>query len=125
MDRTFAACVQWLGVLSPAQLTQYRHDGYVVVADLLSSAEIATLRERVAQAADGRLASVDAERHQVEPRVAPGDHHADNYRYSLRKMTHLAFFDRVFLEHARNREIPDIVVGLIGLDVKLFQGQRS
>ena len=102
---------------------EYRREGFVVVEDLLSAAEIETLRQRSHEVASGAVEGISADRRQVEPRVVAGDLQADDYVSSLRKMTHLAFADRVFLDHATNPKILSIVTALIGPDVKLYQDQ--
>jgi ectoine hydroxylase-related dioxygenase (phytanoyl-CoA dioxygenase family) len=59
----------------------------------------------------------------VEPRVARGELAAENYVLSLRKLSHLAWYDPVMLSHARRPAIVDRIASLHGPDLKLYQDQ--
>ena len=107
----------------PIDAERFGQDGVLVVPGLLDEAEIAVLRGRAEWVASGQAEHVAAARLQVEPRVARGEEHADNYADSLRKMSHIAFCDEVFAAHARNEKILDVVEALLGPDLKLYQDQ--
>ena len=109
--------------LSQEQAQQFRKDGFLIVEGLLDQAEIASLRERAEWAASGQASHIPEERLQVESGVVKGEARADTYADSLRKMSHLAFFDEVFQVHARNEKILDVVESLLGPDLKFYQDQ--
>ena len=109
--------------LSRAQVEEFARDGVIVVRNLLTAAEIEPLRERIEWVVSGQ-SDVPQERLQVEPLVGAGELQADSYAESLRKMSHVAFFDDVFEAHARNDRILDCIEALLGVeDIKLYQDQ--
>lgn len=109
--------------LSADQVQQFWQDGFLVVENLLDETEVETLRQRVDWVAGGGAAHIAANLLQVEPQVAAGATRAATYANSLRKMSHLAFFDEVFQSHARNAKILDVIESLLGPDLKLYQDQ--
>lgn len=109
--------------LSEEQVKQFWEDGYLIVENLLNEEEVATLRERAEWVANGTAPHIPKERLQVEPGVVAGEAQAGTYADSLRKMSHLAFYDEVFGTHARNPKILDIIEALLGPDIKLYQDQ--
>jgi len=109
--------------LSAAQVEQFHREGLLIVRGLLDEAEIAALSQRAEWVASGAAPHITGERLQVEPRVAQGEARAATYASSLRKMSHLAFADEVFLAHARHAKILDVVASLLGPDLKLYQDQ--
>jgi len=109
--------------LSQAQIDQFWRDGFLIVEDLLDQGEIDALRERIAWVVAGKAKTIAPTLLQVEPDVAAGKAEADNYADSLRKLSHLAFYDEIFQAHARNPKILDIIESLIGADIKLYQDQ--
>jgi len=58
---------------------------------------------------------------QVKPTIEVGKAKADTYVTS--KISHAAFFDDVFEAHARLTQVLDVVEGLLGPDLKLYQDQ--
>lgn len=109
--------------LSRAQVDEFALDGVIVVRALLTASEIEALRERIDWVVSGR-SHVPQKRLQVEPLVGAGKLQADSYAESLRKMSHVAFFDEVFEAHARNDRILDCIAALLGVeDIKLYQDQ--
>ncbi len=110
--------------LSTQQVEQFGADGVIVVEDLLDAAEVEALRQRAEWVASAAAEQVSSKALiQVEPRVEAGELTADDYALSLRKMSHLAFCDEVFQEHARNTKILDVIESLLGPDIKLYQDQ--
>ena len=109
--------------LSVNQIHQFWADGFLIVDNLLDEAEIQTLRTRVDWVASGGAEHIAAHLLQVEPQVAAGQAQAETYATSLRKMSHLAFYDEVFQAHARNPKILDVIEALLGPDLKLYQDQ--
>lgn len=109
--------------LSERQVEQFSADGVLVVEDLLGAEEVEALGKRAEWVASGRAEHIGENLLQVEPRVKAGEVEADDYANSLRKMSHLAFYDEVFQAHARNAKILDVIEGLLGADIKLYQDQ--
>jgi phytanoyl-CoA hydroxylase len=109
--------------LSRAQVEEFARDGVIVVRDLVTASEIETLRAQIDCVIRGE-SNIPEERLQVEPLVGAGELQADSYARSLRKMSHVAFFDDVFEAHARNDRILDCIQALLGVgDIKLYQDQ--
>lgn len=109
--------------LSAQQVEQFWQDGVLIVENLLNEQDVATLRARAEWVATGQATHIAQDRLQVEPSVTAGAMGADNYADSLRKMSHLAFCDAVFAEHACNPKILDVIESLLGSDLKLYQDQ--
>ncbi|HZP82948.1 MAG TPA: phytanoyl-CoA dioxygenase family protein [Chthonomonadaceae bacterium] len=109
--------------LTEEQVAFFQENGYLLVGQVLTSAEVEALRERAEWIASGHAAHIPPEYLQVEPRVAQGELEADNYILSLRKLSHLAWFDDVMLSHARHPNIVEKIASLLGPDLKLYQDQ--
>src|SRR5438105_1777196 len=109
--------------LTPEQVAFFRRNGYLIVGRVVTDAELEQLRERVEWIASGDAEHVPAHSRQVEPRVAQGELTAEDYILSLRKLSHLAWYDEVMLAHARNPAITDRIASLLGPDLKLYQDQ--
>ena len=104
-------------MLSEEQVAQYRRDGFIVVENLLSEPDLDTIRKRIVDIAEGRT-DFPEKYMEFEP-DADRTRHLDNFR----KLNHCAEFDQVFLDHARNPGILDVVESLIGPDIKLMGDQ--
>ncbi len=109
--------------LSSAQVEGFARDGVIVVRDLVTPAEIETLKERIDWVISGE-SHIPEERLQIEPLVGAGQLQADSYAESLRKMSHVAFVDEVFEAHARNDRVLDCIEALLEVrDIRLYQDQ--
>ena len=104
--------------LSPKQIEQFHVNGLLVVEQLLTAKEVEVVSVRAEWIASGKAEHVPRERLQVEP---SGE--ADAYADSLRKMSHIAFYDDVFEAHARNPKILDVIESILGPDIKFYQDQ--
>ena len=104
--------------LSQEQVAQFHQKGYIVVEDLLNTDEVETLRQEVADIAEGRsdfpAAKIEYEPN-ADPDVAPIDR--------LRKLNECALNASVFMDHARKSAILDVVEDLLGPDLKLYGDQ--
>ena len=109
--------------LSNEQVEQFWANGFIIVKNLLDSDEVASLLAHAEWVASGAASHIPAGQLQVEPSVAAGEMRAENYADSLRKMSHLAFYDKGFENHARNPKILDVIESLLGSDIKLYQDQ--
>ena len=108
--------------LSQEQVDRFAAEGFLVVKGGLDREGIAALAERAEWIASGSASHITREL-QSEPSVKAGKATAPTFADSLRKMSHVAFVDEVFREHARNPDILDAVEQLIGPDIKLYQDQ--
>jgi phytanoyl-CoA hydroxylase len=97
---------------------QYQKNGFATVENLLSSSELETLRHRMDLISACRVPTFPAEMIEFEP-VAEGS----LTRPPVRKINQCAERDEVFMLHATNPRILDIVEALIGPDIKLFGSQ--
>ena len=104
--------------LSESQIAQFEETGHLVVESLISQTELNTLREHMRAIAEGRV-DFPAAKLEYEPGV-------DEERPALerlRKINESAAHDPVFMEHALNPGIVDVIEDLLGPDVKLFGDQ--
>jgi phytanoyl-CoA hydroxylase len=105
------------------QRKQFERDGFIVVENLLSPAELRKLKKRVADIGNGKLDHVPKDRFEVEPAVVSGKAKAKSRMESLRKINDLTRYDDVFLEAAKNARILDAVEAILGPNLKIFGDQ--
>lgn len=98
--------------------TRYQQDGFATVVKLLSNSELEAIRQRMDMISEGRVPTFPSEMIEFEP-AATGT----SGRSPVRKINHCAERDEVFMSHAANPRILDIVELLIGPDIKLFGSQ--
>ena len=104
--------------VSPSQVAHYETEGYLVCNDLLSIAEVEVLSRRMSEIAGGAVPSFPIASIEFEPGA--------NGIFSdatVRKINQCAEHDAVFMSHATNPKVLDIVESLIGPDIKLFGSQ--
>ena len=101
---------------SPA--AQFQKDGFATVKTLIPPSELETLRQRMDMISEGRVPAFPAEMIEYEP-VAAGSIATP----PVRKINQCAERDDVFMAHAANPRILDIIESLIGPDIKLFGSQ--
>jgi phytanoyl-CoA hydroxylase len=101
----------------------FAENGFLVIEDLLSPEELATLRERTEAIASVRLTHVPERYLQVEPAIQRGEAQAETRRDSFRKMYYLANFDEVYRAHAQNPKILAVIEAFLGPDLKLYEDQ--
>jgi ectoine hydroxylase-related dioxygenase (phytanoyl-CoA dioxygenase family) len=109
--------------LTPEQVAFFEENGYLIVGRILTDDELERLRARADWIASGEAPHIPERYRQVEPRVAQGELTAEGYALSLRKMSHLAWYDEELLAHARDPRITDRIASLLGPDLKLYQDQ--
>ena len=105
------------------QVERFRRDGYLIVDGLFDTESLKPVRRRIRELAGPDAPELVKAKRQVEPRVEAGQMRTDGYAASLRKMSHMAFEDPVFLAHARSPRIVDIIESLLGPDLVLAQDQ--
>jgi ectoine hydroxylase-related dioxygenase (phytanoyl-CoA dioxygenase family) len=109
-----------LALLSSAQLQSYENDGYLVVEDLVSSNELAALRERLREYTHGGR-SRNGLQVQVEPRVERGEVQVQHPGDGIRKIDLLVQHDELFQKLALHAKMVAVVTAILGPDVKLFR----
>lgn len=106
-----------MGELSASQVRWYQEQGYLIVENVVSLEQIERIKQRTTDIAEGRVSYA-----RLHMDLEPGS----NGRRSLqtvRKLTGCTESDSVFLEHARDNTILDMVEALIGQDLKIFDSQ--
>lgn len=106
--------------LSPEQLEAYHRDGYLVVEDLLTSAEVQALGQRLREYTHGGRPA-DQLRLQVEPRVQRGELAVDHPGDGIRKIDGLVEGDELFNRLGRHDHIAGIIAQILGPDLKMFR----
>ena len=104
--------------LSQSQITQFEETGQLTVESLISETQLDVVRDRMGAIAEGRI-DFPAAKLEYEPDA--GDDRPATER--LRKINEAAAHDSVFMEHALNPAILDVIEDLLGPDVKLFGDQ--
>jgi ectoine hydroxylase-related dioxygenase (phytanoyl-CoA dioxygenase family) len=104
--------------LEPKLIEQYDEAGFLVMPDLLTESEIACLRQRVADIANGVVTTYPEASIEYEP-GAPRERGLAN----VRKLNHCEHHDELLLDAARHPAILDVVESLIGPDIKLLGEQ--
>jgi ectoine hydroxylase-related dioxygenase (phytanoyl-CoA dioxygenase family) len=107
-------------VLSPEQTDAYHHHGYLVVDDVISSAEAAALRERVHAYTHGGRPS-NKLKIQIEPRILRGEMQVAQWGDGLRVFEGLVANDDLFRALCLHPNIVAVVTSILGPDVKLFR----
>ncbi|MCA9123430.1 MAG: phytanoyl-CoA dioxygenase family protein [Planctomycetaceae bacterium] len=97
---------------------RYGRDGFVTVMNLLAAEELQRLKRRISEVARGVVNTLPASKIEFEPAS-----HAASGETGIRKINECAERDAVFMAHAANPRILDIVELLIGADIKLYGSQ--
>jgi ectoine hydroxylase-related dioxygenase (phytanoyl-CoA dioxygenase family) len=95
----------------------YQRDGYFVARHLLPREHATALRERMQQIAEGQADGFPMSDVELEPERNDGRPRA------ARKINRCSENDALFLAHAMDERILDIVEQLIGPDIKLYTSQ--
>ncbi len=110
--------------LSAEQIADFRQNGFIVVEDVLSPEEVATLAERADLIAAGDVDHVPETSVQMEPVFRTGEKAVEDRVLAMRKLYDLAVYDAVMWEHVVNPRIVDIIAALLGTeDLKMYGDQ--
>ncbi len=109
--------------LTTEQKQRFKEDGYLVIRNMLTPEEAAALKWRADQIASGEMKHVPEQWIQVEPAIQRGEAEPESRVESIRKLWNLVPYDGVMRAHATNPKIVDVIVDLIGPDVKLYGDQ--
>lgn len=96
----------------------YQENGFATVEALLSEEQRSMLCQRMDDISAGRVPTFPEDMIEYEPSAQ-----GVSERPAIRKINRCAECDEVFLAHATNPRILDIVESLIGPDIKLFGSQ--
>ncbi|MEZ4863746.1 MAG: phytanoyl-CoA dioxygenase family protein [Caldilineaceae bacterium] len=106
--------------LTAAQLDAYHRDGYVVVEDLVSQADVLALGARLREYTHGDRPR-GALRIQVEPRVQRGELSVNHPGDGIRKIDALVQEDDLFRGLGLHPNILSILTQILGPDLKMFR----
>jgi phytanoyl-CoA hydroxylase len=104
--------------LSDQRVHEYEERGYLDVESLLTTEQLAELRQRTEDIVEGRVPDFPDEKLEFEPGA-----NGVRTMLTVRKMNHCAESDPVLMRHAKNEKILDIVECLLGPDIKLYSSQ--
>ena len=110
--------------LTDEQKREFNENGYIIVRNLLTREEVDAVGQRVDQIAVGKIAQ-PASTVQVEPAIQRKEETTKSKLESIRKLSSVARTDPIMNAHATNPKILDILEGLIGPDIKLFDSTIS
>jgi ectoine hydroxylase-related dioxygenase (phytanoyl-CoA dioxygenase family) len=100
-----------------SMVEHYREQGYLVRENLLPADHIQRLRTRMQEIAEGQVPDFPMSDVELEPDPGNGRPQA------VRKINRCAENDALFMTHAANDHILDVVESLIGPDIKLYASQ--
>ena len=113
-----------MGSLSAVQISEFKQHGFLVVEDVLSREEVATIAARADLIAAGEAEHVPETSIQLEPIFRNGERAVANQVLSVRKLFNLAVYDPVMWEHVVHPRIVAIIAELLDTeDLKLYGDQ--
>ena len=98
-----------MGSLSAVQISEFKQNGFLVVEDVLSREEVATIAARADLIAAGEAEHVPETSIQLEPIFRNGERAVANQVLSVRKLFNLAVYDPVMWEHVVHPRIVAII----------------
>ncbi|WP_298866410.1 phytanoyl-CoA dioxygenase family protein [uncultured Gimesia sp.] len=107
-----------MSIVNKSDVSQYERDGFLTVNNLISKVELDRLRLKINEIAEGRVTTFPADQIEYEP-GSQGVRDSS----TIRKINRCVENEKVFMDHAINPRILDIVSELIGPDIKLFGSQ--
>jgi phytanoyl-CoA hydroxylase len=108
--------------LTAEQKTFFEEYGYLPYTRVLSDAELETLRQRTLDIIEGKLTHVPPRYIQLEAAFREGTDTTPQMD-TVRKMTHLCYFDDLFQAVAKKPEIVDVIEELLGPNIKFYTDQ--
>jgi ectoine hydroxylase-related dioxygenase (phytanoyl-CoA dioxygenase family) len=110
--------------VSAKQIAEFRQNGFIVVEDVLSAEEVATLAERADQIAAGEVGHVPETSVQMEAAFRSGEKAVEDRVLAMRKLYDLAVYDPVMWQHVVNPKVVNIIAALLGTDdLKMYGDQ--
>jgi phytanoyl-CoA hydroxylase len=108
--------------LTEKQKEAFWRDGFLPVHDVLTAGEVTALRLRTEQIIRGEV-EFPREFLQIEPELAEKGMEDVPEIYRVRKLWNLTRHDPFFRDYARHPKIVEVILDLLGPDVKLFADQ--
>jgi len=113
-----------LRCLTEQQVTQFKLNGFLVVEDVLSADEVATLAAQADRIAAGQVAHIPETSIQLEQVFREGNQPVTDQVLSVRKLFNLAVYDDVMWRQVTHPKLVDIITDLLGTDdIKLYGDQ--
>ena len=110
--------------LSTEQIEEIQVNGFLVVEDVLSAEEVATLAERADLIAAGELEHIPQTSLQMEPVFRNGEKPVEDKVLTTRKLYDIAVYDPVMWQHVVHPRIVDMIAALLGTqDLKMYGDQ--
>ena len=106
--------------LTDEQLTHYRRNGFVVIENLVSQAELSALQARLRDYTHGGR-SPEHIRVQTEPRITRGELNVSDPGDGIRKIDGLVESDDLFQKLGRHPNIVSVLSRILGPDIKMFR----
>ena len=107
--------------LTHSQKTAYERDGFLLVEELLTEAEVEALRVRAQEIGSGKLKHVPSEWLREEPGIQAEQGGGPSGMDRLRKLEFLAWYDDVYLSLAKHPKILAVVEEILETrDLKLL-----
>jgi len=106
--------------LTPADHEAYDREGYLVVENLISEADVAGLRSRLRDYTHGERPHGGL-RLQIEPRIQRGELSVDHPGDGIRKIDNLVQEDDRFRKLGLHENIRSILTRILGSDIKMFR----
>jgi ectoine hydroxylase-related dioxygenase (phytanoyl-CoA dioxygenase family) len=109
--------------LSEAQLDQYQRDGFCLIDDVLSSREIASIQQRLAEYVTGARDVPETIAMQVEPKVARGEASTDESdpMARIRKIDGTVPADELITQSLMNSKLIGGMRSVLGPNLKLYR----
>ena len=105
--------------LTAEQKTFFAENGYLPYDRVLTGEELEALRRRSEDIAEGRLTHLPPQYIQLEAAFRDAKDAAPRLD-TVRKMTHLCYYDDIFKPIAQKAAIVDIIEDLLGPNIKLY-----
>ena len=110
--------------LNQEQIKQFRLNGFLVVENVLSAAELDALDRHCDFIASGKAEHIPDTSIQLEPVFREGKRRVEDRVLAVRKLYDLAVYDEIMWAHVTNPKIVDIIADLLGTeDIKLYGDQ--
>ncbi|MBK36973.1 MAG: phytanoyl-CoA dioxygenase [Gemmatimonadetes bacterium] len=106
--------------LTPEELEAYGRDGFAIVENLLTPAEVTALQDRVREYTHGDR-STEKLWIQTEPRVTRGEMKVDHPGDGIRKIGGLVEGDDLYNDLGKHPNIVGVIQQILGSDIKMFR----
>ena len=109
--------------LTAEQKTFFQENGYLPYGRVLTAEEVNALRQRCVDIAEGRMTHLPARYIQLEAAFRDKEAGEVSRLDTIRKMTHLGYFDDLFQAVVKKAAIVDVIEDLLGPNIKFYTDQ--